>query len=104
MHLLWRMVPSAVHRQQAVCEARAASARVFGCALPLLLRNPDAIRPWRHVLDAPARLCGAGRDEQASAAAFNFSPDAREERSMGGVASRTRPNPPSNGDAILSCD
>ena len=66
--------------------------RAFAGGQPLLLRNPDAIRPWQHVLDA---LCGYALvaqhlldGETPCADAFNFGPDADAERSVGAVAGR----------------
>jgi CDP-glucose 4,6-dehydratase len=50
--------------------------------LPVLLRNPDSVRPWQHVLEPlygylllAKKLC---EGEDGSAGAFNFGPDARE--------------------------
>lgn len=56
----------------------------FEAGEPVVLRYPDALRPWQHVLEplggylALARaLCGA--DGQAYAEAWNFGPDASDE-------------------------
>jgi CDP-glucose 4,6-dehydratase len=58
---------------------------------PLSVRNPDAVRPWQHVLSP---LCGylalAERlwDAPEEAGAWNFGPDPRDERPVRAVADR----------------
>ncbi len=59
----------------------------------LLLRNPDAVRPWQHVLNPLAgylllaqALCEEG--ESAPAAAWDFGPPASDVRSVGWVVER----------------
>ncbi len=53
--------------------------RAFASRAPLVLRRPDAIRPWQHVLDplhgyvTLARALAANR---APSSAYNFGPDA----------------------------
>ena len=58
---------------------------------PVLLRYPDAVRPWQHVLDPLAgylqlaqRLCLG--DGQKFAAAWNFGPDAESDATVGQIA------------------
>lgn len=66
--------------------------RAFGAGRTLLLRNPDAIRPWQHVLDALSGYVALAErllaGEAACADAFNFGPDADAERCAGDVAAR----------------
>jgi CDP-glucose 4,6-dehydratase len=61
--------------------------RAFSAGEALVVRNPDATRPWQHVLDAVrGTLLLAermeGRDEGAERLAWNFGPDAREVHSV----------------------
>ena len=56
-----------------------------------LIRNPDAVRPWQHVLEPLSgyallaeRLCGETGERFADG--WNFGPDASGERSVGDVA------------------
>ena len=64
------------------------AARMNGSAM---IRNPDAVRPWQHALEAvfgymllTEKLCGAeGRD---FATGWNFGPDAEAERTVRDVA------------------
>lgn len=61
-------------------------ARAFAGGRPLVLRRPEAVRPWQHVLDP---LCGyltAGARAAAAprrfSGAWNFGPDARAARTV----------------------
>lgn len=65
--------------------------RAYAKDEPLLIRHPNSIRPWQHVLEPLAgylllaqRLCEE-RDRYAQA--WNFGPDAGGERTVGEVAS-----------------
>lgn len=58
-----------------------------------ILRNPDAIRPWQHVLDALAGYlllaeCLAGNDGARYADGWNFGPSADDARSVRWIAGR----------------
>jgi len=70
-----RLIPDAAHAVQA--------------GVPLLIRNPAATRPWQHVLESlhGYLLLGqallAGRKEAAEA--FNFGPEAMDNRSVTAV-------------------
>jgi CDP-glucose 4,6-dehydratase len=58
---------------------------------PLVLRHPDALRPWQHVLDALAgylRLAEQLHGSPEWATAWNFGPD--ESRSVAWVVERVR--------------
>jgi len=65
--------------------------RALAAGEPLRVRNPDAVRPWQHVL-SPLRgylrlaqqLCSSER----AARAFNFGPRAEDERPVGWVVQR----------------
>lgn len=60
---------------------------------PLLVRNPDAVRPWQHVLNPLSGYLMLAealmRGEQASGA-WNFGPPPREAQSVGWVIERLR--------------
>lgn len=61
--------------------------RGFTAGQSVLVRNPDAIRPWQHVLDAVSGyLCLAqhlaGSDGEQFAEAWNFGPDRSSELSV----------------------
>jgi CDP-glucose 4,6-dehydratase len=65
--------------------------RAFASGAPLVLRQPNATRPWQHVLDAVrATLVLAERDEPRSATAagiaWNFGPATGEVHPVAGVA------------------
>jgi CDP-glucose 4,6-dehydratase len=54
--------------------------RALEAGKPLVLRRPNAVRPWQHVLDPLAgylELARRGRDD-----AFNFGPEAGEKRTV----------------------
>ena len=61
-------------------------ARAVAAGEPLVIRSPDAIRPWQHVLDCLSGYLRLGqcllRDGHAFAEAWNFGPDASDERSV----------------------
>jgi CDP-glucose 4,6-dehydratase len=66
--------------------------RAFGAGKPLVIRNPEAVRPWQHVLDPllgymrlVERLVGEGA---RFADAWNFGPDAHSEVSVRTVVDR----------------
>jgi len=65
--------------------------RAFTQGRPVALRNPDAIRPWQHVLEPLAGYLVLAerlwRDAQ-SAEAWNFGPDDRDARSVSAVVER----------------
>jgi CDP-glucose 4,6-dehydratase len=66
--------------------------RGFGGSRPVSIRCPEAVRPWQHVLE-PLRgyLMLAERlwkGESAFATAWNFGPDAEDERTVRWVADR----------------
>jgi CDP-glucose 4,6-dehydratase len=57
------------------------------------VRNPDAVRPWQHVLNPLAgylALAEAAHADPAHAAAFNFGPDEGDARPVGWIAERLR--------------
>jgi CDP-glucose 4,6-dehydratase len=66
--------------------------RGFGSSKPVLIRNPQAIRPWQHVLEPLhgyimlAEHLRAGRVEAASA--FNFGPSDTEEWRVERIATK----------------
>lgn len=69
--------------------------RGFLSGSPVPIRNPAAIRPWQHVLDALAgylRLAErlAGPDGSRYSGAWNFGPDGAGERTVGEIAARCR--------------
>jgi CDP-glucose 4,6-dehydratase len=58
---------------------------------PLLVRNPDAVRPWQHVLSPLAgylRLAEALCQGEGAARAWNLGPPPQDERSVGEVVRR----------------
>jgi CDP-glucose 4,6-dehydratase len=66
--------------------------KAFASGKPAFIRNPDAIRPWQHVLE-PLRgyLTLAERlhtDGQAFAEAFNFGPHSEDARAVQWIAQR----------------
>ena len=72
-----RLIPDAV---------RAVEARE-----PLLVRNPEAVRPWQHVLGALSGyllLARALCEDAAAARAWNFGPPAQQERPVSWVLER----------------
>jgi len=63
----------------------------FETGKPALIRNPDAVRPWQHVMDSLSgylmlaeRLCGS--DGAAFAGAWNFGPPADSEWTVCAIA------------------
>lgn len=66
--------------------------RAFGAGKPLLVRDPDAVRPWQHVLDPVygyvllAERLLAGESELAGA--FNFGPVPADAQPVRAVADR----------------
>ena len=55
--------------------------RAFAAGAPLVIRRPDAIRPWQHVLDplhGYLRLAEALSAGSAPSAAYNFGPERAE--------------------------
>jgi CDP-glucose 4,6-dehydratase len=68
------------------------AARAVAGRQPLLIRNPDATRPWQHVLESlHGYLLLASRllaGETALADAFNFGPDAADNLSVAAVLAR----------------
>lgn len=66
--------------------------RAFISNTSLQLRNPDAIRPWQHVLDALSGYLllaeAQWKDPSQFAKAWNFAPDSGTEATVGHVASR----------------
>jgi CDP-glucose 4,6-dehydratase len=65
------------------------AARAVSAGKPLVVRNPQATRPWQHVLDCLSgylSLANAllGRDRTA-ASAFNFGPEAADNVSVGSL-------------------
>ncbi|MFQ5750772.1 MAG: CDP-glucose 4,6-dehydratase [bacterium] len=61
--------------------------RGFTAKQPVCIRNPEAIRPWQHVLDALSGYLGlaqhlAGPDGERFAQAWNFGPDRNSELSV----------------------
>lgn len=64
--------------------------QAFAADRPAVLRNPDAVRPWQHVLEpccgyllAVEHICGT---PAASPPAWNFGPDAEGNVAVGAVA------------------
>jgi CDP-glucose 4,6-dehydratase len=86
---------------------------------PLRVRNPEAVRPWQHVLNPLAGYLMLAellwRGEQGAARAWNFGPAAEDARPVGWVVERLRelwqgelswspdddPNPPEAGHLAL---
>lgn len=67
--------------------------RAFAANRPVVLRHPEAVRPWQHVLDPlagylelAARLLGD--DGGRYARAWNFGPDPSDDATVGEVAGR----------------
>lgn len=64
--------------------------RAFSSKSPLLIRNPDAIRPWQHVLDALSGYLILAETQWSHpnkfAEAWNFAPDIRGECTVGYLA------------------
>jgi len=61
--------------------------RAFVAQSPLVLRRPDAVRPWQHVLDLIAGYLTLGQQllsqrEKSRLLNYNFGPDARSEKSV----------------------
>ena len=70
-------------------------ARAYGAGNALRVRNRHAIRPWQHVLDPlygylllAERLCGS--DATRFECAFNFGPEPKDQRSVGGLIEAAR--------------
>lgn len=61
-------------------------ARALAAGRPLTLRNPNAVRPWQHVLDPLGGYMllaeSLARGVNGADSAFNFGPDAAETRSV----------------------
>ncbi len=67
------------------------SVRAVEGAAPLLVRSPDAVRPWQHVLNPLAgylRLAEALHTQSSAARAWNFGPRAGEGRSVRWIVER----------------
>ena len=67
--------------------------RAFPAGEPVVLRHPDAVRPWQHVLDPLAgylilaeRLLGGGGARYTRA--WNFGPEVEDDATVGMVAAR----------------
>ncbi len=67
--------------------------RAYDAGRPVLVRNPDAIRPWQHVLNPLSgylalaqSLCAP--DGDSAARAFNFGPRARDALTVSEIVSR----------------
>jgi CDP-glucose 4,6-dehydratase len=63
----------------------------YRAGVPAVLRNPDAVRPWQHVLDCLhgyLDLVDALLDGRAAGEAFNFGPAPSSSIPVGEVASR----------------
>jgi CDP-glucose 4,6-dehydratase len=68
--------------------------RAFNAGIPVRLRNPDAVRPWQHVLDPLAGYLAlamrlAGTEGPQFAKAWNFGPDASSDATVGQIAEAT---------------
>lgn len=65
------------------------AARAVASGKPLMVRNPQATRPWQHVLDCLSgylTLANALLDgDNAAATAFNFGPDAADNVTVGAL-------------------
>ena len=62
--------------------------RAWTSGLPLLLRNPNAVRPWQHVLEplnGYLLLAEKIYKDPSLAAAYNFGPNAHEAATVGDV-------------------
>lgn len=67
------------------------AARAFTAGQPLIIRNPQATRPWQHVLDPLSgylALCEALDAGHASFREWNFGPDAGDSRPVSDVIQR----------------
>ena len=69
--------------------------RAFAGGEPVTIRNPAAIRPWQHVLDALSGylMLGhalMGEDGRDYCQAWNFGPDRESEQNVGAVSERVR--------------
>lgn len=67
--------------------------RAWQVGTPLLIRRPQAVRPWQHVLDALAsylRLTERLWDEAALAGAYNFGPEPDEAATVRDVITLAR--------------
>lgn len=66
--------------------------RAFAGGRPVVLRNPGAVRPWQHVLDALSGYLVLAEHllapDSMAAQAWNFGPIAGDERTVHEVASR----------------
>jgi CDP-glucose 4,6-dehydratase len=65
--------------------------RALQLSEPLQVRNPQAVRPWQHVLSPLAgylRLAEALCSDAQAAAAWNFGPRERDERTVGWIVER----------------
>ncbi len=66
--------------------------RGFAAGAPVPIRNPAAIRPWQHVLEPLSGYLEvaerAAAEPQVGAQAWNFGPDAEDERPVRWVAER----------------
>jgi CDP-glucose 4,6-dehydratase len=65
--------------------------RAAEAAIPLVLRNPDAIRPWQHVLNPLSGylvLAQALLGDEPVREAFNFGPAAEDARPVGWLVER----------------
>ena len=66
------------------------AARALGIGEPLTVRNPQSVRPWQHVLDPLAGYLllaeTLARDSRPLFSAWNFGPDAADERPVAYVA------------------
>jgi CDP-glucose 4,6-dehydratase len=64
--------------------------RAFAAGLPLVVRSPDSIRPWQHVLDVVRGTLvlaerAQGEDEPGEALAWNFGPATGEVHTVAAV-------------------
>jgi CDP-glucose 4,6-dehydratase len=67
------------------------SVRAVQDGRPLLIRSPEAVRPWQHVLNPLAGylvLAQALHDGPAAARAWNFGPPAHDARTVGWIVER----------------
>jgi CDP-glucose 4,6-dehydratase len=67
--------------------------RAWGSAQPLVIRRPEAVRPWQHVLEPLAGylvLAEKIHADPALAAAYNFGPDTTEAASVRAVVQQAR--------------